>query len=40
MTSSTENDIDSEYAVHILKMMSENNDLREIKLVADLDEQK
>lgn len=31
---------DSEYAVHILKTISENDDLREIKLVAELDEQK
>lgn len=41
MSSNTPNeaDIDSEYAVHMLKMISSNEDLREIKLVAQLDEQ-
>lgn len=40
MSSTIPDDFDSEYAVYILKTISENDDLREIKLVAELDEQK
>lgn len=40
MSSTTLDDFDSEYAAHMLKTISENDDLREIKLVAELDDQK
>lgn len=40
MAAIVQDDFDSEYAVHILKTISESEDLREIKLVAELDEQK
>lgn len=39
MSSTIPDDIDSEYAVFILKTMSENEELREIKLAAELDGQ-
>lgn len=37
MSSTIQDDIDSEYSVQILKKMSNNKDLREIRLVAGLD---
>lgn len=40
MDATKQTEINSEYAVHILKTMAENVDLREIELVAGLDEQK
>lgn len=40
MSSQSDIDIDSEYAAHILKTMSSDNDSREIELVAEFDEQK
>lgn len=37
MSTTIQNDIDCEYSVQILKKMANNEDLREIKLVAELD---
>lgn len=40
MPEQTEIDIDCEYSAHIMRFLLQNDDLRDIKLVAKIDAQK